>query len=106
MQAHWDRRWVRNTVPEECTSRHGITGYRTVDLKDAIELAACCSLQSPYKELTSATVSLFRNTSGDAGCQPMELGVVSDRRFISGYVVNCREIRQRLCPPAPPTRNQ
>jgi hypothetical protein len=106
MQAHWDARWTRNTVPEECSGRNGITNYRIFDLKDAIELSACCHLQSPYKELTTAVVSVYRNTSGDDGCQPQTFGVVSDRKLISGYTVNCREIRQRLCPPPPPTRNQ
>jgi hypothetical protein len=106
MQAHWDARWTRHTIPEECSGRNGITNYRILDLKDSIELAACCSLQSPYKELTSAVVSVYRNTSGDDGCQPQTFGVVSDRRLISGYTVNCPEIRQRLCPPPPPpTRN-
>jgi hypothetical protein len=104
MQAHWDGRWTRNHVPEECSVSNGITSYRVADLKDSIELAACCHLQSPYRQLTTAVVSVYRNTAGDEGCQPQEFGVVSDRRLISGYTVNCVEIRQRLCAPPPPTR--
>jgi hypothetical protein len=90
MQAHWDQRWTRNTVPADCLLRGGgISGYTVRDVKDEIERAACCTRSSPLRPVP-ARVTVERWSTGDGSCH--------HRAIISHYDVDCPQIRQRLCP--------
>jgi hypothetical protein len=100
MQAHWDERWNRNTVPGLCLLRGGqISGYTVRDLKDGIEKAACCG-SSPLRN-RSATLIVQRMSWGDTGCGSGKRDEFSVQRHfatLSTYDVDCPQIRQRLCP--------
>lgn len=104
MDAHWDARWAQpRHRPNECTSSHGVSGYSIIDLKRAIEMAACCTLGSSIRN-TSANLQLWRRTYGDTGCGDGKVTVGETgghdwhQAVISDYVVNCPQLRQQWCP--------
>ena len=98
MQVHWDDRWD-GSRPNECNASHGVTDYNFTDLKRAIEMNACCLLQSPIRDI-SATVRVYRHSYGERGCGTGEvlLHVQNHTVELSDYDVDCPGIRQRLCP--------
>jgi hypothetical protein len=103
MQKHWDDRWLR-TTPAICTAAGGVTSYPIADLKRAIETAACCTPESPIRNADlDIPLRVSRHSYGDKGCgtgsvtfnvqsHTVRLSVPND------YVVNCRQLRQQLCP--------
>jgi hypothetical protein len=103
MQKHWDDRWLF-TTPAICTAAGGVTGYNIADLKRAIEIAGCCSLSSPIRNADAdIPLRVSRHSFGDKGCGTgsVTLNVQSHTVRLStpnDYVVNCRQIRQQLCP--------
>lgn len=103
MQEHWDTRWLF-TRPAICTAAAGVTGYGFADLKRAIEIAGCCSLASPIRNAdVDIPLRVSRHSYGDQGCGTgsVTLNVQSHTVRLSvpnDYIVNCRSVRQRLCP--------
>jgi hypothetical protein len=101
MQANWDQRLGRFR-PNECGPSHGITGYNFTDLKRMIEAVGCCHLQSPIRN-TSANLAVYRHSHGERGCGTgrVLLHVQSHTVRLTDddhYHVDCRSIRQQLCP--------
>lgn len=106
MQAHWDGRWKNvpgtGLRPTECGPGHGISGYQFTNLKEQIEITACCPFDSAIRN-TSDTVSVYRVSYGDKGCgnKKIEFGEVhgdSHAAKLSDYDLNCRQIRRNFCP--------
>lgn len=103
MQQHWDDRWSF-TTPAICTAAAGVTGYNIADLKRAIEIAGCCALRSPIRDLdVNIPLRVSRHSYGDKGCGTGSVmlnnqGHTARLSIPNDYIVNCRQIRQRLCP--------
>ena len=104
MQAHWEVRWADPRFrPNECNESHGVSGYGIIDLKRAIEMAACCTLGTAIRN-TTATVRIHRRTYGDEGCGDgnITFGETGGHDWydavISDYDVNCPALRQQWCP--------
>ena len=92
MQAHWDHRHDRNEVPRECKGS-GVIGYTTWDLKDEIELTACCSPGSEGLGGDEIELDVFKFTH----CRSGNIGQVREK-LVDDYKAICDSHRmQRLC---------